>query len=429
MMKRIPVFLLLCAGAARAQTPSLATYLSDLFSALATVRAGIANKPQPRIPLGAQLIPASVSWINLQPWCNPASAASCTFNNAGTINAYMDALARLGATTADVSFWLTPMRAAAQYSGPLASDCPNGYSCRSLANYDAMFSHAAANHIKIRIAPIASPDLVTLCGLSAASDEAAIEACLSPLIVAAAARWPQIDSITGLHEPTAMNAAMLGKVMSVADVRTFLKNVSAAVKAAVPAMPFGAAAAGPSFPLSDQAYWNDWISNAAGSLDYVALDVYGNSCDVTTYPSELATFGSMISTARAAGMPVRVNESARPWWCPLGGSPSDNTAYAGCGNILWLTTGADSAWQETFVHWASAAGVSSVSLFSSEPLIWYTASGPDDKCTSGNYTPRLMSQLGGSTPTGLNYARLGQWFNTSVQGRARLSGAPLRISK
>lgn len=419
MAKRVLALWVISSGVIPAQTPTLSTYLSNLSGALATINTGIASKPQPKIQLEAQLIPANLSWINLQPACDPASATSCTFNNAAIINSYMDALVRAGMSTVDVSLWLTPLRSAAQYAGALPGDCPNGYSCLSLANYDAMFSHAASKHVKVRIAPIASPDLVALCGLTSTSSESAIEACLSPLIVAAAARWHQIDGITGIHEPTAMNANMLNQVMSVTDVRTFLVHVSAAVKAAVPGMQFGVAAAGPSYSPSDQSYWNDWIANAKSSLDFVALDLYGNSCDVTTYPAELATFATMISSALAAGKPVRINESARPRWCPLNGSPAESSSYQGCGDIEWLTSGADTAWENTFVHWAAANGVSSVSIFSSEPLIWYTTNNSADICSSGGYTYQLMSHLDGNTPTGWNYARLGEWFSASVQGHAQ----------
>lgn len=410
--------LALGASALVGQTPSLATYKSGLAGQIAVIRAQIAGLPQPKINTSAHHLLANTNWVDAgQGTCSPAS--NCTFDNVAAMNAYTDALARAGVSSIEINIDVAPLSAATQYTGSLPSDCPSGWNCSTLANYDSLIAHAASKGLAVRLLPTPSPALKAACGLTATSTEANLESCFKPLYVAAAARWPSLDSFTVFHEAVGIWGNCLPMPLTLTMVRTFIVNCAAAIRAQQPSIKIGAGA--DTMYSGDLNYYNDWIANAASSLDFFGVDLYPSVWDVTQYVSTaLAEAAGMAASAKGIGKAVRLNESARPPWVPQGLSPTESNAYEGAGDIEWLKDGLDDTWADAILHWAAAHGFSSMAIFPSPLLIWYTSDMSNDNTSTGNYMLNLLAYLSQTTFTGFEYARMGKWFGASIQGHVGL---------
>src|ERR1019366_2422909 len=415
--------------------PSLSTFLADVEASFQAIDAATASMPQPKIGLTAQILPAG--WLN---------SSVQTFGPA--INGYMDLLkTKAGVTTQDVNMWPSVLSSASQYSPgsgdiTITSDCAGGATigkgasvpagtgpatrCKALTYYDSMFSHAAANGITMRVGFYPPTETITACGLSPAPGtftESQYEHCLIPLIKAAMSRWTTaITAVQVFEEP--LDGMATVQVFSIADVGAFIRNSSAAVKAIVPGALVGVAAT-----QADSGYWTDWTTgNVSGAgtpaaLDFLVIDLFGGNCDQSgkQYYHETQWFQSKYLGANAGGKPVRVGQSDHPIWCPATGLPQQPYAYLGADDVIWQTSGMQTAWQSTIIKWASAAGIQSFAMFCTLPFFNYTANQSNDNCMSGTYSVLAMSQLS-PTDAAAAYKTLGQWPGESIQGKAHLTG-------
>jgi hypothetical protein len=421
--------------------PSLSTFLADVEASFQAIDAAVASMPQPKIAVTAQILPASGAWL---------STSVQTFGPA--INGYMDLLkTNAGVTIQDVNMWPAVLSSASQYSPgagdiTIASDCAGGVTigtgvsappgtsqsarCMALSYYDSMFSHAAATGITMRVGFFPSGGTVTACGLSPAPGtftESQYEHCMIPLIKAAMSRWTTaITAVQVLEEPVAAMASV--QVFSVADVGTFIHNSSAAVKAIVPGALVGAAATGISDPYNlDTPYWDDWAngSTTPGSLDFLVIDYFSGQCvqSGNYYYNETLWFATNFLSAAVNihGKPVRIGQSDHPIWCPAGGVSEQGNAYLGAGDVIWETSGMQTAWQTTIIKWASAAGIQSFAMYCTLPLFNYSSNQSNDNCSTGSYSALAMSQLS-PTDAAADYKTLGQWPGASIQGNAHMAG-------
>lgn len=427
-----------CAGVySGSANPSLGTFLADVEASFQAIDAATASMPQPKIALTAQIIPASGGWL---------SSSVQTFGPA--IDGYMDLLkTKAGVTIQDVNMWPSVLSSASQYSPgagdiTIASDCAGGVTigtgvslptgtghntrCMALTYYDSMFSHAAASGITLRLGFFPYGDTIAACGLSPVPGtftESQYEHCLIPLIKAAMSRWTTaITAVQVFEEP--LDGMATVQVFSIADVGTFIRNSSGAVKAIVPAALIGAAAT-----QQDSGYWTDWTTgNISGAgtpaaLDFLVLDLFSNNCDQSgnRYYHETQWYQSNYLGAHAGGKPVRVGQSDHPIWCPATGVPLQPNAYLGADDIIWQTSGMQTAWQSTIIKWASAAQIQSFSVFCTLPFFNYTADQSNDNCVVGTYSALAMSQLS-PTDAAAGYQTLGQGPAESIQGKAHLTG-------
>jgi hypothetical protein len=253
------------------------------------------------------------------------------------------------------------------------------------------------------------PDTVVLpCGLNSSSTEGDYEACMKPLLVAAAARWgTSIDSITMLHEAIGAfsSGVPFSKKVTSQWVNTFLSNTALAIRAVSSTVRLGAAAE--TMFAGDAAYFHSYLTNS--SLDYVAVDLYGSTCDVAQYDSTvLATAVSWAASAKAAGMDIRIEESARPrWLSSTCASPTESNALVHEGYADYSTSGADVTWLETIVPYVAAAGYTGFSMcYSTNMLLWYTLdidNADPEVPAVPSYDYDLLSNLPGPSPTGVVY--------------------------
>jgi hypothetical protein len=426
---------------ALAQTPSLATYKSGLTAALSSIRSSYASSAQPKINLSAHNLAANTNWLDSgQATCNPsltAGASMCGWDNSNTINAYTDALVRAGAASEDENIDVAPLSASAQYSGSLTSDCAggvglalnatppagSGWNCRTLANFDSMFTHAAGQ-IKVRWAPFPSQTLLTACGITSSSTEANLEACFKPLYVAAASRWgASLDSLTVLHEAVGAWGGALPMTLTTAIVNSFVTNCATAIHAARSSIKVGAAAE--TMFSGDLAFWNSWMTTATvyNAVDFFGIDFYSSSWDVTTYVSTaVAQMESMVAQSLALPKPVRFNEAARPSWVASGAYPTENNAIEGSGDIEWSNDGLDVLWQDALMRLASAKGVTSFTLMQSPILIWYTSNTAQDNVNTGTYMAGVQAQLTQTSVTGTDYISQALWSHGRFVGRGGFAG-------
>ncbi len=411
-MTRSILIILAASSLAAAQSPTKAQYEGDLFSAMASIQASTPPGPLPHIALTAQHIPGNSNWINIgKGVCSPAatygSASACIWNNVTALNAYTDALKRVGATGIDLHVDPLTLSASAEYNPParykIRSDCPKGWECRTLANYDALIAHAVSLGLTVKLRP--SPDtVVAAAGLGASNTLADLENWMLPLYAAAAKRWgASIDSFTVLHEAVGAFGSSVPFPITVQSVDKFVSDSATAVRAAQSTIKVGAAAE--TMFGGDAPYFQSYLNLG---LDHVGVDLYGSACDVNLYPSTaFTTAGSWAAAAQATGLPIEVEESARPRWLPYTcPNPSERYAYEGGGDIDWVVDGADSAWLNAVVPALAALGYRSFSMFPTPPLIWATSDHANDNMQSGTYTKDVMSNLSGQTATGTAFGLL-----------------------
>lgn len=398
--------------------PSLAIYNANFRAAMQAVQNSIAVKPQPRVLTTAQHIPSNLNWVNSgQGSCDPA-ANTCPFNSTTKFNAFTDGMETNGASGLDLNIDLVVMSAASQYTGSIATDCPSGWRCKSLANLDALIAHAAGDGLTVKLRP-SMGNVVTPCGLTSSSNEAAAEACIKPLEVAAALRWPTtVQRISILHEAVGAFGSDMPMPLTVSFVHTLLVNTAAALHTANASLKVGAAAE--TMFAADAAYFNDYLT--ISGLNYIGVDLYGSSCDVSQYPttavSTLASWGASIATAGKQG---DIEEAAAPRWLPLTcTNPGEQFAYEGSGDSDFLAT--QPIWLDVITRAAGAYGYRSFSLFPSPPLLWTTSDAPNSFMTSGTYVADMMAHLTESTLTGARYARTQGWYSGSIQGKAATAG-------
>jgi hypothetical protein len=411
-MTRTILIILAASSLAAAQSPTKTQYETDLFNSMATIQANISLGPPSHIALTAQHLAGNSHWINAgKGFCNPAaaygSASACIWNNITALNSYTDALHRAGATGIDLHVDPLALSASSQYNPPaqyrFASDCPNGWECRTLANYDALIAHAVSLGLTIKLRP--TPEtVVAAAGLTASNTLADLENWMLPLYVAAAKRWgTSITSFTVLHEAIGGFSSSVPFHVTVPSVDTFVSDTATAVRAAQSTIKVGAAAE--TMFGGDAPYFQSYLNLG---LDYVGVDLYGSACDVKLYPSTaFATASSWATAARKARMPIAVEESARPRWLPYTcTTPDEPYAYEGAGDIDWVLDGADAAWLQAVVPALAALGYSSFSVYPAPPFIWATSDHVNDNMQIGTYTKNVMSYLSGETSTGTTYGVL-----------------------
>jgi hypothetical protein len=204
-------------------------------------------------------------------------------------------------------------------------------------------------------------------------------------------------------------------------------------------MQVGAAYTGYSYPVSgtpcggssqiDDCYWNDAATGAASAgLDFLVLDFFTGNCDQSAnyLATEWALFqANYTAVALAAGKRVRIGQTQAPQWCTIGGPPNQPYAILGCGDIIWKTSGLQTAWQAAIIPYASATGIESVSPFFSLPFFNYTADQSNDNCAQGSYTALAMAALSPQDASG-TWNVLGQWWSTSLQGQVTHSSVKIQ---
>jgi hypothetical protein len=437
--------------------PSLGTFLSDEWASFQAINAALAGLPQPKIPvLTGQILPANGSFL-----LGNGDASVAAYGP--YITAYMAQMKAMGIATQDWFGQTTAMAAAVQcnssnYNCSVPTDCggggylalnaplPSGSGpyCTALHDYDLMFQYAAANGITIRGGFPQDAPQVTACGLTpnpGVITEAQFEACILPLTKAEFARWgAAIARYQVVIEPVAGMSGI--QQFSVSDTALIIKNFSTAIKAISPSVKIGAAATGQSYPIlaapgTDLCYWQDWASttqlnsacasaatNTYQYLDYLNLDVFNGTSDQSgnAYANELQWFQQnyLSAAGNARNFPVYVGQADPPRWAFVSAHPTEGNAYLGCLDDIWNTSGLRPLWQKTFVSWASASGIQSVSLYFTIPWFGATANQSADNCQSGAVASAMASLAPNANAAA--WAALGGWWTASMQSNAHLTG-------
>lgn len=437
--------------------PSLAAFLSDESASFQAINTAIAALPQPKPSiLTGQILPANGSVLL-------GNGATSVAAYGPYITPYMAQMKALGLTTQDWFGQTTAMAASVQcnssnYNCSVTTDCggggylalnaplPSGSGpyCTALHYYDLMFQYAAAHGITIRGGfPQGTPQ-VAACGLTpypGVITEAQFEACILPLTKAEFARWGSaITKYQVVIEPVAGMSGI--QQFSVSDIALIIKDFSTAIKAISPSTKIGATASGQSYPISaapdtDLCYWQDWaattqLNSACASaatntyqyLDYLNIDVFNGSSDQSSnaYANELQWFQQhyLSATGNAHHFPVYVGQADPPRWSSISVRPTEANAYLGCLDNVWNTSGLRPVWQDTFVAWASAAGIQSVSLFFTIPWFASTTNQSADNCQSSAVASAMSSLAANANAA--EWQTLEGWWSESLQSNAHLTG-------
>jgi hypothetical protein len=354
--------------------------------------------------------------------------------------------------------------------------------CWALYYYDHLFSYMAANNIVLRAGDPQNTDELTGCGFSgfplgagrSIMTEATYEDCLIPLHQAMIQRWGcQGSQVYGcvtafqvMEEPTGGMTRIID--FTPAEVATFIQDDSGALKAVSLALPsppsatlqIGAAGTGLSWPQKfDNAFWADWTNTSSptyAALDFFGIDLFSGDCDLGTsnaqfpgqpyYPGELAGWVGAFSASPLCTLncgstalanqygyitqakstwgtkykPIRIEQSDAPMWCPLSGIAQQPLDILGPTDWIWDSSGFFNRWVQTIMHWASAQGIQSWSLFGSLPLFYYTTNPLYDNPEVGGSIVAIVNLLPNDSAAA--YSSTGAWFAESLQGNARMTG-------
>ena len=441
--------------------PTLQGYVGGLSTALPSTLAGAARSPQPRLTYSGEIVPASQSFMVYDPHSCPGSG-TCLYNNPAVIDNWIDSLVDappngMGLRSVDLNLWVGPLLQSKEYNpasvvaGGLnycgtygtcygATDAAAAWHLNGLTTYDQMFAHLAAkNGVKVRIAPMLSGDVLAACGIQQNNfTEPQVERCVLPLWTAMVKRW-HVDDDTVIHEPCGVLALVLGTApncaMSVSDLDEFIQHAAAAVRVTSqnPAIRIGAGALNSDATGTCpgiQNFWCDWYTNLmpSGVLDFGGIDLYPVvSVPVANYNETLASYAAMLAHATAIGIPVMANESSAMRWENSAGAGGEAYTYWGCGATEWYTDGTWQAWARAVPGaWASANGLSLFSLFPTESALLLSDNSASNHCvTADSFEAGLSAALAGGplvSAAGKEYAVMAAGWNTSLQGRARLTG-------
>ncbi len=434
--------------------PTLQNFVQTVGSSMLAGTAGVAGSAQPRMVWSAQLKPASQLYMLNDPrTCGgPSPTGTCNFNNISAIEAYATSLTAtpphgVGLKELDINIWLGPFFEASQWAAACASygggscspainNSTAGWYARSLATYDAVFAWLAAHNIKVDVAPVITPDVAAACGVVAPGyTEAQLQNCLAPLVAVVAGRY-SINNFSVAHEPCGSMPLELGVtsgcVLSVADMRTLLAALSAAVRATRlnAAMLVGAGAAqqdvgGGPYSCANVNYWCDWVTNLTASLDYYSVHAYPGGDDLP-----LTLYGAMAAAVPSNRIVVADESSALRWGQVAGQGTGEGATIWGCGDMEWVTDGTFAAWARAIPGaWAPAHNIRRWSLFTSDLFIRSTVDHSNNHCTLGsdNYDYWLTSYYGQVSPSGLMYAALAAGWSEALQGNAHTSGGPVSL--
>lgn len=393
--------------------PTRDQYISGFQSAMQAIQADVAGLPVPRIQIAGQHWPSNVNEVGKgRGVCDPAAAYgspnACEFDNLTVMNAYTDAQIRMGATGIDANPDALVFAALPEYTGALPNDCPNGWWCKTAANYDGMFQYAAAHGLTIKLRPVPG-SAVSACGFNVTSTESDLENCYKPLFVAAASHWRSVlTKFTPVHE--AGSAGAWGNpfpmTLTVPMMDQFLGNVATSIKQASPGLLVGAASI--TMDPTDVPLFEDYVT--IPSFDYVEIDLFMSACDVTAYPTTAwALAKSWAALGRSNGKLVDIGETARPAWVPANcAKASEANAIESAGDTDWDgATGADAVFYQTMIPALAAAGFDYFSDFNTGNCIWYSADHSNTRISS-QYPSQLMLHLGETTGTGYAFLQLTQ---------------------
>ena len=333
----------------------------------------------------------------------------------------------------------------------IASDCPGGatysygqtppattgnggnnWACATLYNYDLMFAYAV-NTYGIKLHLRVKPDSVTtVVQWTAGTTEQQFIDQYAPVVVAAVKRWGGlIDSETLIHEAIGGFQSNIPFNFTTTWISDYITNAAASIRTFNSTVHLGACADTP-FP-GDAAYMTMYLAHP--SLDYVCVDLYGRGCTMATYGAQvLSVAQAWAQTALANGKTIRLEEAGSPPHMPLTCShPDDTDAYEGSGWTGYSTSGIHDQWLETITPLMSAWGMTGMTVFCDEWMIWATSSPSNSNCVQ--FTPvsgappwlaMTATQLASSpNEAGVLYGRLGAWpagGPASLQGNAHLTG-------
>jgi len=437
--------------------PTLEDFVTGLSTSLPTARWNVAAAAQPRILYSGQVVPASQTFMINDPHTCPTSG-TCQYNNPTVIENFIASLLMpppqgAGLKSLDFNVWISPLFASQQYVSvcatygacmtPTSSNA--SWFARGLSTYDAVFAYVAANWpgVRIRLAPMFSGDATNTCNIQQnAFTELQVEQCAVPLWAAMVARW-HVDDMTVSHEPCGVFQLELGTetgdpngcVMTVADMGTFIRHAATAVRAMSQNPNVRVGAGGLISDASGECpgpanFWCDWYTNLmpANVLDFAGIDLYpATSVPAANYNSTLSLYQAMAQDVLSAGKSVVANESSAMRWSDPSGPGGEENTYWGCAASEWMTDGTFMAWARAIPGaWAPANGLTIHSVMLIEPLLMTTTDPNNNHCVAGTGFEVLLSNALMNSPVlspmGSLYGVMAEGWNTSLQGKAHLTG-------
>jgi hypothetical protein len=293
------------------QSPDIKTFATDTVASFQTMYGKIAGLPQPKIPTGMEITPASTTWITADPPGCQGPPNTCVFANATALNNYIDTTmldtahgnTPIGAC-ADWNIDPLPYTQAAEYTGS-ASPPDAAFEAYLLGVQDTVAQHLKAKGFCLRIATAPFTSAYTACGLTPSTmTEVQMANCLNPMYAALVAHMHNLSSpvtiadFTGFHEPTGMWHVQTGQIFTYAQVAAFVNSYSSVVTGA----PGGSGIKiGVGVMLSENTYVTYLAANVSTSvLQFIGVDAYGIS-NPSAYAATMASYANYCTEALAAG--------------------------------------------------------------------------------------------------------------------------------
>jgi len=450
--------------------PTLTAWMADAQVQISAMNAAIKGKPQPKIFITGQVLPADASFVGSSlvaygPYISQYSADMKTSAGLTTQDVFPPYMAYANATEYAPSGGDTVLPPDCANSGGVIDGLTHlafgatphagsGNNCKTLAFEDQLWqqAHALGIHFRMGFAGT-QPGLMAAC--SNPATEAPMEHCVFPPMRAIIQRattaygngW--IPSFQVVVEPVGAFGVLIH--LSVADVSTFAQNAATAIRAISPATKIGVAYTGKSYLVVASGGWQVpstgngagtdvcYSQDAAGltglngycpaltglhaALDFMGLDLFSGSCSTGTYAAELAWQAQYV-IQMTGGLPIGIMQWDPPHWCPSSGQSVEDASYLGTGSVLWQTSGLRNAFQRAVVDWASAMGVSpqyGVSVFFTWPWFGYSSDQTNTNGATGTYSA-LVSASPVATNAATQIAQLNNWWHIQIQGPVHTSG-------
>ena len=258
--------------------------------------------------------------------------------------------------------------------------------------------------------------------------ESQMNGCWAPLVQAVVARYGVVSGnqskvvtmVTMAHEFTGIWALECGsganQPWTPSQSSTFIHTLSVAARAANPNVKVGVG-----MLYGEGSYISNWLTNNVADLDYVGFDIYAVVNPAVYGTGPLTQFATWAAEIIAAGLFVVVDEANPPVHVlASASSDSENNALEGCGWYGWDAFGTNQRWSDVLRRWASAQGISYVSVYATGQHFYTTTStGALANCTNsattGTFYSNLIPNLGFDSQTGIAYGKAAAGSSMAIQ--------------
>ena len=403
-------------GCPQTGSPTIQQYVSQYNTFLNNTWPTIDALPRPAITSDLELVGSSANWIE-----NCPTSGTCVYNSVSTQQAFIsNIIEKSGATGVVINFDYMPYMLSSEYTTATGFSCAATYAmatctrlATNLAFYDAIMPWIVSQGLTIRLAPVSfgvpgggSPWLI--CGLTPSTMTVSQRlACEEPYLAAMVAHNSNLGvalhTVIVAHEPTEVDYAATGQILSVADWNTLISGLCPAIHSATGG---SGVLCGSGYAHNEAAYVANVTTSVPSGMQVFGGEIYFSSFDATpSWSNQPAVYQAWAASAKTAGLQVQIDESGPPGYCTSGAGVLCNADLIfGCGWAGMQTYNANNAFWQWLFQFSSAIGATRTTVFYDQPFALLQNGSCSDNTPTTSYTWQMLSGI----PTSPTQAGL-QW--------------------